>query len=312
MKIFRLNASSYVGASIAAELGCALAAHEEREFEDSEFKVRALESVRGERVLVCQSLFADEGASASDKLFRLLVFIGALKDAGASEVAALVPYLAYSRKDRRTKPGDPVTTRYVASFFEAAGTDAIITADVHDLAAFENAFRCRKANVEATDLFVEHFAAALSSGQRVVALSPDAGGMKRAMRFAEALANRRGASVGFALMEKQRSEGHVRGDVFGGDVAGAAGISVDDRISTGTTMMRAARAALERGAAVVHAAATHAVFSAGALDAFAASEIESVVVTDTVSPVRAEQSALRAKLTVLGSAPLLAAAAKTV
>ncbi|HEX6993312.1 MAG TPA: ribose-phosphate diphosphokinase [Gammaproteobacteria bacterium] len=312
MKIFSLYASSYIGASIAAELGSVLSAHEEREFDDTEFKVRALDDVRGERIVVCQSLFADDRVSASDKLLRLLVFIGALKDAGASEVVAVVPYLAYARKDRRTKPGDPITTRYVASFFEAAGTDAIVTADVHDLAAFENAYRCRKANAEAVPLFVEHFAAALPAGERVVALSPDAGGMKRAMRFAQSLAERSGAPVGLALMEKQRSEGQVRGDVFGGDVAGATVIVVDDMISTGTTVLRAARAALERGASVVHVAATHAVFSAGAPDALSAPEIASVVVTDTVSPQRTDHPALREKLTVLGCAPLLAAAVKTV
>ncbi len=312
MKLFSLNASSFIGASVAAELGVTPSAHEEREFEDTEFKVRPLDDVRGERVVVCQSLFADERASASDKLFRLLVFIGALKDAGAGEVVALVPYLAYSRKDRRTKPGDPVTTRYVASFFEAAGTDAIVTADVHEPAAFENAFGCRKVNVDAVALFVEHFAATLPRGQRVVALSPDAGGMKRAIRFGQALAERIGEPVGLALMEKQRSEGLVRGDVFGGDVAGAAVVIVDDMISTGTTMLRAARAARERGATAVHVAATHAVFSAGAPQALAASEIESVAVTDTVRSTRADDPALRDKLTVLGIAPLLAAAVNAV
>jgi len=312
MKLFSLNASSFIGAAIAAELGIELSPHEEREFEDTEFKIRSLDDVRGERVVVCQSLFADQRESASDKLFRLLVFIGALKDAGAGEVVALVPYLAYSRKDRRTKPGDPVTTRYVASFFEAAGTDAIVTADVHELAAFENAFGCRKVNVEAVGLFVEHFAAMLPRGQRVVALSPDAGGMKRATRFAQGLSARTGEPVGLALMEKHRSEGQVGGDVFGGDVAGATVVIVDDMISTGTTVLRAARAALARGASVVHVAATHAVFSAGAPDALAGAEIGSVVVTDTVNPLRTEHPSLREKLTVLGCAPLLAAAVKTI
>jgi len=308
MKIFSLNATRVLGAAIAAELGVDLCAHEERDFADGEFKVRALDDVSGERVAVCHALNGDRAQSPSDKLIRLLVLIGALKDAGAAEVVAVVPYLAYSRKDRRTKPGDPVTTRYVAGFFESAGADAVVTADVHDVAAFENAFRCRKVNVEAAALFVEHFAACIPDGQRVVVLSPDAGGMKRAIRFGEALGSRLDAPVGFALMEKQRSEGRVRGEAFGGDVAGALVIVVDDMISTGGTLLRAARAALERGAVGVHAAATHAVFSADAEEALLGSEIASVVVTDTIGGIDERFPALRPKLTVLGSAPLFAAA----
>jgi len=308
MKVFSLNASRFLGAPIAAELGLELAAHEEREFEDGEFKVRPLENVRGERVAVCQSLFKDEQQSASDKLLRLLVFIGALKDAGAAEAIAVVPYLAYSRKDRRTKPGDPVTTRYVAGFFEAVGTDAIVTVDVHSRAAYDNAFRCRTLHVEALSLFVDYFAARIPRERRVVALSPDAGGMDRAIRFAEALGARLGAPVGVALMEKQRSEGRVRGEAFGGDVSGAFVIIIDDMISTGTTMLRAARAARERGAASVHAAATHAVFSAAGADALSDSAIESVVVTDTAGELRGKFPALDPKLAVLSTAPLFAAA----
>lgn len=308
MKIFSLEASRALGAGVAAELGSALAPHEEREFEDSEFKVRALESVQHEQVVVCQSLAGDAHGSAADKLMRLLVFAGSLKDAGAAEVIALVPYLAYSRKDRRTKPYDPVTTRYVAAFLEAAGVDALVTADVHDPAAFDNAFRGFKLNVEAAPLLVEHFAIQIPAGQRVAVLSPDAGGMKRAIRFAEALADRIGVPVELALMEKRRSEGWVRGQAFGGDVDDAFVIVVDDLVSSGTTIARAARAAVERGAASVHAAATHGVFSAGAAGALMRPEIDSVVVTNTVIGVRERCPSLAPKLTVLDTAPLLAAA----
>jgi ribose-phosphate pyrophosphokinase len=136
--------------------------------------------------------------------------------------------------------------------------------------------------------------------------------MKRAMRFGEALAARLRTPVGFALMEKQRSEGRVSGQVFGGDVKDAFVIIADDMISTGTTVLHAARAALEHGAAAVHAAATHAVLSGGAAAALASAEIESVVVTDTVGTLRERFPALAGKLTVLGSAPLLAAALKTI
>ena len=312
MKFFSLDSTRPLGARIAAALGTALAAHEEREFEDTEFKVRALESVMDERVVVCQSLCADLGASANDKLIRLLVFIGALKDAGARQVVALVPYLAYARKDRRTQPRDPVTTRYVAAFFEAAGTDVIITAEAHNIAALDNAFRCRKVHVEAAPLFVEHFLArGFDDGRRIVVLSPDAGGMKRAARFAEALAARFGAPIELALMEKQRSGGVVSGSAFAGDVRGASVVVIDDMIRSGTTMLRAAQAALGHGAAAVHAAATHAVFSRGAAAVLSRPELESVVVTDTVGDPGVRCPGLGTKLEVIGSAPLLAAAVRS-
>ena len=94
-------------------------------------------SVRGKNVFVVQSLYGDHRQSGNDKLCRLLFFIGALKDAAAARVTAVVPYLAYARKDRKTKPRDPVTTRYVAALFEAVGTDTVMTLDVHNLAAFQ-------------------------------------------------------------------------------------------------------------------------------------------------------------------------------
>jgi ribose-phosphate pyrophosphokinase len=102
---------------------------------------------------VTQSLHGGPALSANDKLCRLLFFIGALKDAGAASVTAVVPYLCYARKDRRTKPNDPVTTRYVAGLFESVGTDAIMTLEVHNPAAFENAFRCRAITLTGTPSF---------------------------------------------------------------------------------------------------------------------------------------------------------------
>jgi ribose-phosphate pyrophosphokinase len=307
MKFLCLDATHALGSRIAAAASCALAAHEEREFADTEFKVRPLDNVEGEQVVVCQSLVGDEEQSASDKLMRLLTLIGAVKDAGADRLCALVPYLAFARKDRRTRPGDPVTTRYVAALFEAVGTDTVVTADVHNLAAFENAFRCRTIHVEAAPLFVEHFARKLVGGDRPVVLSPDAGGMKRAQLFAQAFAQRIGAPVDLALMEKRRSGGRIDGAAFGGDVRGAAVIIVDDMIGSGTTVLRAAHAAMERGAAAVHAAATHAVFAPETAETLSSTALESIVVTDTVGDPRARCPALGSKLEILHSASLFAA-----
>src|SRR5690606_10643526 len=121
VRVFAPQSSASLASAIAQELGVALATSEEREFDGGEHKMRPLRDVRGCDVYVVHSLFGEVDASANDKLCRLLFFIGALRDAGAARVTACIPYLCYARKDRRTQPHDPVTTRYVAAMFEAAG-----------------------------------------------------------------------------------------------------------------------------------------------------------------------------------------------
>ncbi|HSG95599.1 MAG TPA: ribose-phosphate pyrophosphokinase-like domain-containing protein, partial [Afifellaceae bacterium] len=119
MQVFALNQTSAFGEAVAKVLGEPLAEHEERNFEDGEHKTRPLQSVRGHDVYVIQSLYGGPDESVNDKLCRLLFFIGALRDNGADRVTAVAPYLAYGRKDRRTKSRDPLTTRYIAMLFEA-------------------------------------------------------------------------------------------------------------------------------------------------------------------------------------------------
>lgn len=184
--LFALEGSRMFGGRVAEHLGLSLTALEERVYEDRERKARPLVSVRGRDVYVIHSLYADDHQSGNDKLCNLLFFIGALKDASAARVTAVVPYLAYARKDRKSKPRDPVTTRYVAALFEAVGTDAVVTMDVHNLAAFQNAFRCPTENLEANPLFVEHFAALLNERAPVI-VSPDAGASSAPTNFVEAL-----------------------------------------------------------------------------------------------------------------------------
>ena len=159
--LFALEGSRTYGERIAARLEWPLSPHEERSFEDGEHKVRPLVDVNRRDVFLIHSLHGSPGASPNDKLCRLLFMIGALKDAGAARVTAVVPYLCYARKDQRSQTRDPITTKYVARMFEACGTDAVMTFDVHNRAAFENAFRIPTANIEAMPLFVEHFAGLL-------------------------------------------------------------------------------------------------------------------------------------------------------
>ncbi len=304
MCLFALHATADLGAAIAAALDRPLSAHEEREFEDGEHKTRPLERVRGADVFVLQSLHGDTEQSANDKLCQLLFFIGALKDAGAARVTALTPYLCYSRKDRRTKPHDPVTTRYVASLFEAVGTDMVVTIDVHNPAAFENAFRCPTVALTAAPLFVEYVKGL--AAERLCVVSPDPGGTKRADLFHEALEAALGRPVGKAFADKRRSAGIVSGDLFVGEVDGATALVIDDLISTGGTLVRAARAARKAGAKRVVAMVTHGLFMPGAEAALMDPAIDRVVVTDCVPAFRLEAEAARAKVDFVSAAPLFA------
>ena len=304
MRLFALQASAEFGSAVAAALGQPLAAHEEREFEDEEHKARPLESVRGADVFVLQSLHSGPQQSANDKLCRLLFFIGALKDAGAARVTAVTPYLCYARKDRRTKSNDPVTTRYVASLFEAVGTDVMVTLDVHNPAAFENAFRRPTVALTAAPLFVDYVKRL--PAQKLCVISPDPGGAKRADLLHEALEAALGRPLGKGLAEKRRSAGMVSGDLFVGDVEGATALIVDDLISTGGTILRTARAARNAGAKLVFALVTHGLFMPGAEAVLADPAIDRVVVTDSVPPFRLGTATAREKLDIIAAAPLFA------
>ncbi len=305
--LFALGASRPYGERVASALGLPLARHEEREFEDGEHKARPLENVRGRDVYVIHSLYGEPGMSVNDKLVRLLFFIGALKDASAARVTAVCPYLAYARKDRRSKPRDPVSSRYVAQLFEALGCDRMVTLDVHNLAAYQNAFRIPAEHLEARKLFVAWFAARLGD-EPIVVVSPDAGGVKRADAVRESLSRALGRPVGSAFMEKRRSEGVVSGEAVVGEVSGMTALVVDDLISGGTTLARAASACKSLGAKRVIAAASHGLFMGEAASVLADPALEKVLVTDAVPPFRLPPALLQSRVEVLDSAPLFAEA----
>jgi ribose-phosphate pyrophosphokinase len=305
LQLFALAATAGLGRAVAEALQMPIAAHEERGFEDGEHKVRPLDDVAGNDVYVVQSTHGGPDESANDKLMRLAFFIGALKDAGAARITAVVPYLAYARKDRRTKPNDPVTTRYVAQMLESVGADCVVTLEVHNPAAFENAFRCRAVALTTTPLFIDYAKAHLA-GEDLAVISPDAGGMKRAELLREALEAAIGKPVGKGLAEKYRSAGIVSGDLFVGNVGGRTALIVDDLISTGGTLLRAAKSARAAGATRVLALVTHGLFMPGAEDVLNDPALDQVIVTDAVPSFRLKKPSN--KLVTLPCAPLLAEA----
>jgi len=309
MRLFTLDPDDSFGAELAAALGEPLAAHEERRFEDGERKVRPLEDPRGRDVYVVCSLHGGPLDSPHDKLCRLLMFVATLRDHGAARVTAVVRYLAYARKDRRTKPFDPLGLRCVAQCLEAVGLSQLIVLEAHDLAALQNAFRCPTLHLSAHVAFDPVGGERAGDGPVVVA-SPDPGGVKRAQLWRESLERRLGRPVDFAMVDKRRSAGVVSSTArVAGDVQGAMVLLLDDLIASGTTLRLAAAALRGAGAREVIAFAAHGLFTPPAAERLADPVLSRVVVTDSVPPFRLPpDGAAAARLQVVSAVPLFAAA----
>jgi ribose-phosphate pyrophosphokinase len=185
-----------------------------------------------------------------------------------------------------------------------------VTLEVHNPVAFENAFRCSTVALTGTPLFVDYVRMLKEEAFSVV--SPDPGGAKRAELFREALEATLGRPVGKAFADKHRSAGVVSGDLFIGDVTGTIALIIDDLISTGGTLLRAARAARKAGARRVVALVTHGLFMPGAAAVIADPAIDRLVVTDVVPPFRLPEESAKAKIDVLPAAPLLAEAIRRI
>lgn len=312
ISLFAIDSSRDFGTRVAEKLTISLGEHQEQEFEDGEHKSRPLVNVRNKDVFVIQSLYSDSAQSVNDKFCRMLFFLGTLRDASAKTVTAVIPYLAYARKDKKTKSRDPVTTRYVANLFEAIGIDRIVTLDVHNLAAFQNAFRCCNDHLEATSLFVDYFASQLQDTDKIAVVSPDAGGIKRAESFRTRLAQKLNKQIHFGFMEKTRSKGILTAGRIYGEVKDCHVIIIDDMISTGGTLYHAAKISKASGAKYVAAAATHGLFVKGANQALAGDDLDKIIITDTIPPFRLQAQLIQSKLVILSVTELFAKAIKRI
>jgi ribose-phosphate pyrophosphokinase len=279
--IFAPTESHALGLAASERAGISLAALEEREYAGGEFKLRPLQSVRDRTVFVVQSLAETQKSPSALRLVRLLFLIHGLRDAGADQVVVVIPYLAYARKDRRTRSRDPVYTRYVAQQLEAAGASRVVLLDVHNASSVDNAFRIPVDHLSAMPMMAAHFIQHLPNGKLAVA-SPDIGGIKRAQLFRELLERKTGQEVELVFIEKRREGEVLSGGTVVGNPSGRAAIVLDDLCSSGTTLIKAAAALRAAGAVSVHATVTHTPLEDGLLALATSDDIAQVVVTDSV------------------------------
>jgi ribose-phosphate pyrophosphokinase len=297
-KVFTGNANSILAGEICYELGCQLACANVRHFSDGEVHLQIQENVRGADVFVVQPTCTP----VDRNLMELLLMMDALKRASAERITAVLPYYGYARQDRKDRPRMPISARLVASLIERAGADRILALDLH-AAQIQGFFDVPVDHLFAAPVMVDYFEDLKGSDLTVV--SPDAGGVERARAFAKRLESP------LAIIDKRRSDVNVA-EVMHiiGDVEGQHCLIVDDLIDTAGTLVKAAEALLARGAKTVRACATHAVLSGPAVERIENSDIEEVIVTNSI-PLR-EEADNCTRIKQLSVAPLLAKAIQSI
>src|SRR6202163_2893973 len=293
-KVFSGNANPALAAEICYELGCQLGAVTVKQFSDGEVHLQIQENVRGADVFVVQPTCRP----VDRHLMELLLMMDALKRASAERITAVLPYYGYARQDRKDRPRMPISARLVANLIQTAGANRVLALDLH-AAQIQGFFDVPVDHLFAAPVMIEYFD---SIGRRdITVVSPDAGGVERARAFAKRL------NVPLAIIDKRRTDANVA-EVMHiiGDVDGQHCLIVDDIIDTAGTLVKAAEALLAQGATGVTACATHAVLSGPAVERIERSEIQQVVVTNSI-PL-CEQASRCTRIKTLSVAPLLARA----
>lgn len=303
--LFSLSESQPFALRVARHLALPLGTVGEHRYEDGEYKCHPLEPVTGRRVVVFAGLYPDPDLSVHDKLCRLLFFCSAIKDAGAQHLQVVSPYLCYTRKERRIDAQDPVISRYLATLMEASSIDGLIALDVHNQAAFDNAFRIPALHLESAPLYAEHFIRGYQ-GEALAVVSPDLGGIKRAERLRQILEQRLGHAIERACVEKYRSDENLSGSLLVGDIEGRTVILLDDLISTGATLLRAAETCHTGGARRIYAMATHGLFTTGN-ELLESPLFERIVVSDSIPSPRLEPLVRTGRVEVLDTSSAIAA-----
>ena len=260
---------------IAERLGITLGDANLGKFANGELHCRFGESVRGSDVFIMQSHTGSEDMSVNDALMEQLIMVDAAKRASAKRITAVAPFYGYARQDRKSEGREPITAKLVANMFKVAGAKRLISVDLHS-GQIQGFFDGPVDHLTAMPVLVGHMT---QLGEDLVVVSPDAGRVKVAERYANAL------HADLAIVHKRRVKGQKNAvearDVVG-DVQGRTCVLIDDMIDTGGTIVAAAEQLKEHGAEAVHAACTHAVLSGPAIDRIKNSVLSRVIVTNTV------------------------------
>ncbi|HJQ83226.1 MAG TPA: ribose-phosphate pyrophosphokinase [Candidatus Binatia bacterium] len=292
IKIFSGNSNRPLAQAIAAYVGVPLGKAEVGRFSDGEVQVEITENVRGGDVFVVQSTCTP----TNDHLMELLLMLDAFKRASASRITAVVPYYGYARQDRKVSPRVPISAKLIADLITTAGAARVLTVDLH-AGQIQGFFDVPVDNVYATPVLLEYLRERVGRHE-VTVISPDAGGVERARAFAKRL------DANLAIIDKRRMRPNEVAEMqIIGDVDGRVAVVVDDMIDTAGTLCAAAEAVRGAGAPLVLACATHAVLSGAAIARLDKSNLDELIVTDTI-PLRPEAAKL-SKLRVLSVAPLL-------
>ena len=298
LMIFSGNANPALAHEICAYLGVKLGDATVSSFSDGEIRVRIEQNVRGADVFVVQS----SCEPVNDSLMELLIMIDALKRSSANRITAVIPYFGYARQDRKDQPRVPISAKLVADLISTAGTDRVLTMDLH-AGQIQGFFNVPVDHLYALPVLLDYITKKKVSDRVIV--SPDAGGVERARAFAKRL------QANLAIIDKRR-EGPNQTQIMNiiGDVQGKSALLLDDMIDTAGTIIQGAQACADKGARQVWTACTHAVLSGPALERLQQSCLTQVVVTNTI-PLRGKEQ-ICTKLHQLSVAPLLGEAIRRI
>lgn len=294
LKVISGNAHQELAKEIAEHLNISLCATDVRKFSDGEIFVEVKENVRGADVFVVQPTCTP----VNDHLMELVIMVDALRRASARRITAVVPYYGYARQDRKNAPRVPISAKVVAEMFMAVGVRRVLCMDLH-AGQIQGFFDIPVDHLYAAPVLLEYIKETF--GDDVVMVSPDAGGVERTRAFAKRL------DSGLAIIDKRRERANVCEAMHViGDVKGKTAILMDDMVDTAGTLCAGAETLLVNGAKEVHACCSHPVLSGPAIERLNASELKSLVVTNSI-PLNGKEKACN-KIKVLSVSNLLAEA----
>jgi len=270
--VFAGSANLHLAEKVVEHLNIKLGKATVGRFSDGETMVELLENVRGKDVFVLQST----SHPTNDHLMEIMVMVDALRRSSAARITAAIPYLGYSRQDRRPRSARvAITAKVVANMLTSVGVNRLLTMDLHS-DQIQGFFDIPVDNIYATPVLLEDLMK--KAYENLVIVSPDVGGVVRARACAKILGS------DLAIIDKRRPKPNVS-EVMNiiGDVANRTCVIIDDIVDTANTLCEAASALKKQGATHVVAYATHAIFSGDAIDSIDASELDEIVITDTIT-----------------------------